>query len=53
MLVFDTVPNGIYVVERVAKPLGSYTYAYVTGARNGGAKFLSTSTSLGIGMAPQ
>ncbi len=53
MLVFETVPNGIYVVERVAKPLGSYTYAYVTGARNGGAKSLSMSTSLGIGKAPQ
>ncbi len=46
-ITFDTVAGGVYVVERAAKPLGSYTYAYVTGARNQGAKVLSGSTSLG------
>jgi alpha-L-fucosidase 2 len=48
---FDTVTNGIYVIERIAKPLGGYTYAYVTGTPNEGAKVLSASTSLGIGKA--
>jgi hypothetical protein len=51
-LTFPTAANGIYVVERVAKPLSSYTYAYVTGTRNDGAKYLSSSTSLGIGSGP-
>jgi hypothetical protein len=48
---FDTVTDGIYVIERIAKPLGGYTYAYVTGTPNEGAKVLSASTSLGIGKA--
>jgi hypothetical protein len=50
-LTFPTDANGIYVVERVAKPLGSYTYAYLTGTRNDGAKALSASCGLGIGSA--
>jgi len=47
-LTFPTAANGIYVVERVAKPLSSYTYSYLTGTRNDGAKSLSASTGLGI-----
>jgi alpha-L-fucosidase 2 len=51
-LTFPTAANGIYVVERVAKPLSSYTYTYLTGTRNDDAKYLSPSTGLGIGSPP-
>jgi alpha-L-fucosidase 2 len=52
-LVFDTMAGGIYVIERTSKALASYTYAYVTGTPNQGAKSLTMSTSLGIGAATQ
>jgi alpha-L-fucosidase 2 len=52
-LVFDTTAGGIYVIERTSKPLAGYTYAYVTGTPNQGAKSLTMSTSLGIGAAMQ
>jgi alpha-L-fucosidase 2 len=53
-LKLDTAANGIYVVERTAKPLSSYTYAYLTGTPNQGEKVLtgSPSTTLGVGAAP-
>jgi hypothetical protein len=45
-----TTAGGIYVVERVAKPLDGYTYAQVTGARNGSSKALAgTPCTLGLG----
>jgi len=47
-LTFPTTAGGIYVVERMAKPLSSYTYAYLTGMPNGGAKQLMPGTSLGM-----
>jgi hypothetical protein len=48
-LAFATEAGGVYVVERVAKPLGSYTYSHLTGKPNQGAKRLSATTTLGIG----
>jgi hypothetical protein len=48
-LSFATDSGGVYVVERVAKPLGSYTFAFLTGKPNNDAKRLSTNTTLGIG----
>jgi hypothetical protein len=48
-LSFATDAGGVYVVERVAKPLGGYTFAFLTGQPNNDAKRLSTSTTLGIG----
>jgi alpha-L-fucosidase 2 len=47
-LKFDTVPGAIYVIERTAKPLTSYTYAYLTGTPNQDAKHLSPTCVLGI-----
>ena len=45
---FNTDAGAIYVIERVAKPLGSYTYSHVEGAVNQGAKRLpNTQCSLG------
>jgi len=38
---FPTSPNGVYVVERTAKPLSRYTYARITGTANRGVKRLS------------
>jgi alpha-L-fucosidase 2 len=54
ILKFDTAANGIYVVERTAKPLSSYAFAYLTGKPNQGEKALtsSPSTTLGIGATP-
>jgi hypothetical protein len=48
-LSFATDAGGVYVVERVAKPLGGYTFSFLTGKANNDSKRLSTSTSLGIG----
>jgi hypothetical protein len=48
-ITFATDTGGVYVLERVAKPLGGYTFAFLTGQPNGDAKHLSTSTGLGIG----
>jgi hypothetical protein len=47
-LTFPTTAGGIYVVERMAKPLSSYMYAYLTGMRNDGSKQLMPGTSLGM-----
>jgi alpha-L-fucosidase 2 len=38
---FPTVANGVYVVERTAKPLSRYVYAHITGTANRGSKRLS------------
>jgi hypothetical protein len=47
---FTTNAGGIYVVERVAKPLDDYRYARVTGTRNTSSKALpGTPCTLGIG----
>ena len=51
-LTFPTVAGGVYVLERVAKPLSSYTFSFLTGSANQGAKTLSTNTSLGLGAPP-
>jgi hypothetical protein len=51
-LTFATDAGGVYVVERVAKPLTGYTFSFVTGTANQGAKTLSMSTSLGVGAHP-
>jgi hypothetical protein len=40
-LVFPTVSNGVYIVERTAKPLSRYTYAHISGTANRAAKHLS------------
>jgi hypothetical protein len=40
-LTFPTAADGVYVIERAAKPLGSYTYAHITGAANRGVRRLS------------
>jgi hypothetical protein len=47
-LSFATEAGGVYVVERVTKPLSGYTFAFLTGKPNGDAKHLSMSTSLGL-----
>ena len=47
-LSFATDAGGVYVVERVAKPLGGYTFAFLTGKANNDAKHLSMNTGLGI-----
>jgi hypothetical protein len=47
---FATERGGVYVVERVSKPLSGYAYAVVTGpGANQGVKRLSASTTLGAG----
>jgi hypothetical protein len=48
-LTFPTTANGVYIVERTAKPLSRYTYSTITGTANRAAKHLSNpATSLGI-----
>jgi len=47
-LQFSTEQNGIYVVERVAKHLDSYTYSHLTGTPSQDARYLSDNTFLGI-----
>ncbi|WP_199731755.1 glycosyl hydrolase family 95 catalytic domain-containing protein [Cohnella endophytica] len=45
---FNTAANGTYIVERTAKPLGSYTYSQLNGTANQGVKSLSgTNSKLG------
>ncbi|HEX4406242.1 MAG TPA: carbohydrate-binding protein, partial [Polyangia bacterium] len=51
-LTFATDTGGVYVVERVAKPLTSYTFSFLTGKVNQGSKTLSKNTSLGVGAPP-
>jgi hypothetical protein len=48
-LTFPTEKDGVYVVERVAKPLSGYTFSRVTGTASQGQKNLGANTSLGIG----
>jgi alpha-L-fucosidase 2 len=47
-LSFATEVGGVYVVERVAKPLGGFTFSFLTGTPNQDAKHLGTTTGLGI-----
>ena len=47
-LMFNTEVNGVYVIERTAKHLDSYTYAHLTGTPNQTAKSLSANTVIGI-----
>ncbi len=51
-LTFPTAAGGVYVVERVAKPLSNYTFSFLTGTANQGVKTLSKNTSLGISAPP-
>ena len=51
-LTFSTAAGGVYVVERVAKPLSNYTSSFLTGMANQGVKTLSKNTSLGISAPP-
>jgi len=45
---FNTDAGAIYVIERVAKPLSTYTYSHLEGTINQGAKHLAnTACSLG------
>ncbi|WP_432824226.1 glycosyl hydrolase family 95 catalytic domain-containing protein [Dactylosporangium sp. CA-092794] len=47
---FATAANTVYVVERTAKPLSSYTHTTLTGSANTGVKSLSgTASTLGTG----
>jgi alpha-L-fucosidase 2 len=48
-LSFATEAGAVYVLERVAKPLGGFTFAFLTGQSNQDAKHLSANTGLGIG----
>jgi alpha-L-fucosidase 2 len=48
-LSFDTEAGAVYVLERTAKPLSHYTYAFVTASANQSSKHLSdNSCTLGI-----
>ena len=47
-LKFTTEVNAVYVLERAAKHLDTYTYAHLTGTPNQDAKHLSDKTFLGI-----
>jgi hypothetical protein len=40
-LTFPTTANGVYIVERTAKPLSRYTYSTITGSANRAPKHLS------------
>jgi hypothetical protein len=44
---FDTVPDAVYVIERVAKPLRRYAHRPLTGTANNDAKRLGGATTLG------
>jgi hypothetical protein len=51
---FTTAPAGIYVVERTAKKLDSYTFAQLSGTPNYSVKTMgSLSLGIGQGKAPQ
>ncbi|MGW4638340.1 glycosyl hydrolase family 95 catalytic domain-containing protein [Sphaerisporangium sp. NPDC004334] len=53
-ITFATASGAVYVVERTAKPLGSYTSARLTGAANQGVKTLrNTASTLGLGAPGQ
>ena len=47
-LMFNTEANAVYVIERTAKHLDSYTYAHLTGTPNQTAKTLAANTVIGI-----
>jgi CelD/BcsL family acetyltransferase involved in cellulose biosynthesis len=52
VLELATERGGLYVLERVAKPLADYEYALIDGEANQGAKHLSDACSLGLDRAP-
>ena len=46
---FDTVPSGVYIVERMDKPFSGFTYAQISGTRNTSQKSLAgTPCMLGL-----
>jgi alpha-L-fucosidase 2 len=46
---FATTASGVYVVERIAKPLDRYVYSHITGTANRSVKRLSNpACSLGM-----
>ncbi|WP_202887222.1 glycosyl hydrolase family 95 catalytic domain-containing protein [Cohnella zeiphila] len=50
---FNTAAGAVYVIERTAKPLSSYTYTQLTGTANQGPKTLSgTASKLGSSASP-
>jgi hypothetical protein len=52
VLSFATAPNGVYVVERTAKKLDSYTFAQITATPTGSARSMTyngTTLTLGSG----
>ena len=49
-LSFATDAGGVYVVERVAKPLSGYTFSFITGKPNNNAKHLSMSATTSLGL---
>ncbi len=44
---FDTVPDAVYIIERITKPLHSFTHQQLTGTANNDAKKLKGSKTLG------
>jgi hypothetical protein len=48
-LTFPTEKDGLYILERTAKPLSGYTFSVLTGTPAQGQKNLGANTSLGIG----
>lgn len=48
---FNTTANTVYVIERTAKPLSSYTYTQLTGTANQGVKKLTGTASV-LGSSP-
>jgi hypothetical protein len=52
-ITFATAANTVYVVERTAKPLSSYSSTRLTGTANQGVKTLrNTASTLGLGTTP-
>jgi hypothetical protein len=44
---FDTVPDAVYIIERVTKPLRSFKHQQLTGTSNNDAKKFRGSKTLG------
>jgi alpha-L-fucosidase 2 len=54
LLEFETTAGELYVVERTAKLLSSYTFSHIEGVANDDAMYLTgTDSSLGIGGPPE
>jgi len=54
VLEFETTAGELYVVERTAKPLSTYTFSHIAGVANDNAIYLGgTTCSLGIGDPPE